>query len=63
MHGEGGVGTAAGPKLVGIHQKLSADQLTAIFKSPTPQMTAGGMPPVTLPPEDMKALVAYLGSL
>jgi mono/diheme cytochrome c family protein len=62
-HGEGGVGTAAGPKLVGIHQKLSPDQLTAIFKSPTPQMTAGGMPPVTLSADNMSALVAYLESL
>ena len=63
MHGEGGAGTAAGPKLVGIHQKLSADQLTAIFKSPTAQRTAGGMPPVTVSADDMKALVVYLESL
>jgi hypothetical protein len=26
-------------------------------------MTAGGMPSVDLPPEDLKALIAYLGSL
>jgi ubiquinol-cytochrome c reductase cytochrome b subunit len=62
-HGDGGVGTAAAPKLQGIHQRLSADQLAALFKSPTPKMTAGGMPPVSLPPDDMKALIAYLESL
>ena len=62
-HGDGGVGTAAAPKLTGIHQKLSADQVTALFKSPSPQMTAGGMPPVKLPADDMKALVAYVETL
>ena len=62
-HGNGGVGTPAAPKLTGLHQKLSPDQLTALFNSPSAQMTAGGMPPVKLPPDDMKALVAYVESL
>jgi len=26
-------------------------------------MNAGGMPPVDLPPDDMKALIAYIESL
>jgi hypothetical protein len=26
-------------------------------------MTAGGMPPVDLPPDDLKALIAYVQSL
>jgi len=62
-HGDNGVGTPAAPKLTGIHPRLNADQLTTILKSPTAKMTAGGMTPLDLPPDDMKALVAYLGSL
>jgi hypothetical protein len=34
-----------------------------LFKHPTAKMTAGGMPPVDLPPDDLKALIAYLESL
>jgi len=26
-------------------------------------MTAGGMPPIDLPPDDLKALIAYVESL
>ena len=62
-HGAGGVGTAAAPKLVGIHQRFSADQVDALFESPTPQMNAGGMPAITVSPDDKKALIAYLESL
>jgi cytochrome c553 len=62
-HGDGGVGTAAAPALVGISSKFSADQLVELFKHPTAKMTAGGMPTVDLPLDDMKALIAYLGSL
>src|SRR5580700_4900266 len=62
-HGDGGVGTAAGPALVGIAAKVPADQLAQFFKHPTSKMTAGGMPPVDLPPDDLKALVAYVASL
>jgi ubiquinol-cytochrome c reductase cytochrome b subunit len=62
-HGDGGVGTAAAPALVGISQKFSPDGLAELFKHPTAKMTAGGMPSVDLPPEDLKALIAYLESL
>jgi ubiquinol-cytochrome c reductase cytochrome b subunit len=62
-HGDGGVGTAAAPALVSIGTKLSADQLVELFKHPTPKMTAGGMPPIDLPPDDLKALIAYVESL
>ena len=62
-HGKGAVGRAAAPRLTGIHQKLSPDQLTALLNFPSAQMTAGGMPPVKLPPDDTKALVAYIESL
>ena len=62
-HGDGGVGTAAAPALVGIRTKLSSDQLAELFRHPTAKMTAGGMPPIDLPPDDLNALIAYVESL
>jgi ubiquinol-cytochrome c reductase cytochrome b subunit len=62
-HGDEGVGTAAAPALLGISAKMSAEQVNEILKSPTAKMTAGGMSPVDLPPDDLKALVAYVRSL
>src|SRR6202790_2293496 len=62
-HGDGGVGTAAAPALVGIAAKLSPDQMAARLQHPTAKMTAGGMPPVDLPSDDLKALIAYMQSL
>jgi len=62
-HGDGGVGTVAAPKLVGVGQTYSADKIAALLKQPTSAMTQGGMQPVTLSDDDLKALVAYLESL
>src|SRR3984893_2159034 len=62
-HGDGGVGTAAAPALVGIGAKFPPDQLAELLKHPTAKMNTGGMPPVDLPPDDLKALIAYLESL
>ncbi len=62
-HGDAGVGTAAAPKLVNIRQRVSAEQLVALLKSPSAKMIAGGMAPLDLPSPSMKALVAYLESL
>ena len=62
-HGDGGVGTAAAPALVGIAANISPSQLTELFKHPTAKMTAGGMPPIDLPPDDLSALIAYVESL
>ncbi len=62
-HGDAGVGTAAAPALVGIAAKLPPEQVAELFKHPTPKMTAGGMPPIDLPPDDLEALVAYVQSL
>jgi ubiquinol-cytochrome c reductase cytochrome b subunit len=62
-HGDGGIGTAAGPKLIGIGARFSADKLTALLKQPTDKMTGGGMTAVEISDAEMKALVAYLDSL
>jgi ubiquinol-cytochrome c reductase cytochrome b subunit len=62
-HGEAGGGTAAAASLIGIHQHLSAEQLSALLKSPSAKMVAGGMAPIDLPSDKMEALVAYLESL
>jgi ubiquinol-cytochrome c reductase cytochrome b subunit len=62
-HGDGGVGTAAAPALRGISAKYSAEQLAELFKHPTAKMTAGGMPPIDLPPDDFKFLIVYVESL
>ena len=62
-HGDGGVGTAAAPALLGISAKFSPEQLAELFKHPMAKMTAGGMPPIDLPPTDMKSLIAYVESL
>jgi ubiquinol-cytochrome c reductase cytochrome b subunit len=62
-HGDNGVGTVAAPALVGISAKFSPNQLAQLFNHPTAKMTAGGMPPIDLPPDDMKALIAYVESL
>jgi len=62
-HGDGGVGTAAAPALVGINAKFSPDQLAELFKHFTAKMKAGGMPTINLPPDDLKALIAYVESL
>jgi hypothetical protein len=42
---------------------LSAEQLSALLKSPSAKMVAGGMAPIDLPSDKMEALVAYLESL
>jgi ubiquinol-cytochrome c reductase cytochrome b subunit len=62
-HGDGGVGTVAAPALIGIGAKYSSDQLAALLKHPNEKMTAGGMPAVDLPADDLKALIGYLQSL
>jgi ubiquinol-cytochrome c reductase cytochrome b subunit len=62
-HGDGGVGTAAAPALVGISAKFPADQITNLLQHPTAKMTAGGMPTVDLPADDLRALVVYVESL
>jgi len=62
-HGDGGTGTAAGAKLIGIGAKFPADKLTALLKQPTDKMIAGGMTAVEVSDQEMRALVAYINSL
>jgi ubiquinol-cytochrome c reductase cytochrome b subunit len=62
-HGDGGVGTAAAPALVGLSAKSSPEPVAELFKHPTDKMNAGGMPSVNLPPDDLRALIAYIESL
>ncbi len=62
-HGEGGLGTTEGAKLIGIGTKISADQIEKLLRHPTPKMSDGGMSAVDLNEEELKALIAYLQSL
>ena len=62
-HGDGGIGTAAAPKLIGVGAKYNASQLEALLRNPNEKMTAGGMPPVDLKPEEFNSLISYLQSL
>jgi len=62
-HGDGGVGTAAAPALVGVGARLSADPLKALLLHPNSKMATGGMQAVALPADDLKALIAYVESL
>jgi len=62
-HGDAGVGTAAGPSLVGIAVKFTPDQLAELLHHPTAKMTAGGMPAIDVSPDELKALISYLESL
>jgi ubiquinol-cytochrome c reductase cytochrome b subunit len=62
-HGEGAVGTAVAPKLIGIVKKLGPAKFTSLLHNPNEAMTSGGMPAFSLPDSKMKALIAYLNSL
>ena len=62
-HGDQGEGSAAGSKLIGMRKKHPADKLIAMLKQPTDKMTEGGMTPVEIDAEEMKALIAFLHSL
>ncbi len=62
-HGDGGVGSAAGPKLIGVGAKFSREKLEGLLKHPSDAMTQGGMQPVDLKDENLKALITYMESL
>lgn len=62
-HGDNGEGSAAGAKLGGIRRKFQAEEIAAILKKPTAKMEEGGMTPVEVNDEELKALIAFLRSL
>lgn len=62
-HGKDGIGTAAAGPLTGVRQKYTDAELITLLHAPNSKMTAGGMAPVNLKPDDMQALVAYLRQL
>jgi mono/diheme cytochrome c family protein len=62
-HGVGGIGTDLAPSLVGITKKLPQDRLVALLHNPSLRMKAGGMPTVDATPDEMAALIAYLGTI
>jgi ubiquinol-cytochrome c reductase cytochrome b subunit len=62
-HGDGGTGSAAAGQLLGIGMKYTNAQLAGLLQTPNSKMTGGGMTPVTLNPDDMEALLAYLKQL
>lgn len=62
-HGQGGVGTAMAPRLIGISQKFSPEQLAYLLRHYSPAMINGGMPKFNFTDQELKELVAYLESL
>lgn len=62
-HGDGGIGTAAAPKLIGVSGKYDAPKIESLLRSPSAKMTAGGMPAVTVSDGDLKDLIRYLQGL
>jgi len=63
-HGTGGAGgTAAAPALAGTGKHLPPALLMEILKHPTALMRHGGMPPVSLNSDELKALVAYVSAI
>jgi len=61
-HGEAGAGGAA-IKLAGAIAQTPADELEKLLKQPNAAMTEGGMQPIQVSDEELKALVAYIKSL
>ena len=61
-HGEAGVG-ASGPALTHTSSQYPPAQLTAVLKTPTAQMKAAGMAPLSVSAADMAALVSYVDGL
>ncbi len=61
-HGDAGVG-ASGPALTHTSSRYPPAKLTAVLKTPTAQMKAAGMTPLSVNAADMKALVSYVDGL
>ncbi len=61
-HGDAGAG-GSGPALTDVSTRYPPAKLTAVLTTPTAQMKAAGMVPVTVNAADMKALVSYVDGL
>ena len=60
-HGTGGVGgTAAAAALAGTGKGVAPPLLNAMLQHPTARMQQGGMPPVSISDDELKALAAYV---
>lgn len=62
-HGTDLSGTSSAPSLLGVAQKHDTAKLRSILLQPTEAMADGGMQPVDVKDEDLKALIAFLESL
>jgi mono/diheme cytochrome c family protein len=62
-HGSNAGGTHFAPALTGVSTKFPGAALPNLLHHPDAKMRAGGMPPVTANPAEIKQLVAYLTSL
>ncbi len=62
-HGANAGGTHFAPALIGVSAKFPGAALPNLLHHPNAKMKAGGMPPVTANPEEVKRLVSYLTSL
>ena len=62
-HGVDAGGTHFAPALIGVSAKFPDAALPDLLHHPTAKMKAGGMPPVTANPADVKQLVSYIRSL
>ena len=62
-HGANASGTHFAPALVGASTKFPGEALPALLHHPNARMKAGGMPPVTANPVEMKQLLVYLTTL
>jgi ubiquinol-cytochrome c reductase cytochrome b subunit len=61
-HGSDGAGgSAAAPALAGAGARLAPALVTAMLQHPTGRMQRGGMPPISLSDDELKALAAYIG--
>ena len=62
-HGDHGQGSDVAPRLIGVGNRFSADELAFLLHHRTRKMVDGGMPRIDLDEAGTKALVAYLRSL
>jgi mono/diheme cytochrome c family protein len=63
-HGDGGMeGTAAAPSLTATASELPPDMIQHLLEHPSNAMQSHGMPPVSLNPTDLKALISYIRAL